>query len=83
MVDGLDVLYRVALGILLSNEDELLRCGSIPAVYVALENLPTRMWQVDKVLQVSILFPSPAASFYMYTQLPPVGIRPENFTFTP
>ncbi|KAG6901710.1 hypothetical protein C0995_008872 [Termitomyces sp. Mi166 len=52
LVDGLDVLFRVALGILRSNEQELLQCESIPAVYVALENLPTRMWEADKVLQV-------------------------------
>ncbi|KAG6867253.1 hypothetical protein C0993_005175 [Termitomyces sp. T159_Od127] len=52
LVDGLDVLFRVALGILRSNEQELLQCESIPAVYVALENLPTRMWEADKVLQL-------------------------------
>ncbi|KAK7043890.1 hypothetical protein VNI00_008056 [Paramarasmius palmivorus] len=52
LVDGLDVLFRVALGILRSNEQELLRCQSIPAVYVALENLPTRMWEADKLLQI-------------------------------
>ncbi|KAF9048890.1 rab-GTPase-TBC domain-containing protein [Panaeolus papilionaceus] len=52
LVDGLDVLFRVALGILRSNEAELLRCESIPAVYVALENLPTRMWEADKLLQI-------------------------------
>ncbi|EGO24973.1 hypothetical protein SERLADRAFT_356366 [Serpula lacrymans var. lacrymans S7.9] len=52
LVDGLDVLFRVALGILRSNEQELLKCESIPAVYVALENLPTRMWQADKLLQL-------------------------------
>ncbi|KAJ6615893.1 hypothetical protein B0H10DRAFT_2039447, partial [Mycena sp. CBHHK59/15] len=51
LVDGLDVLFRVALAILRSNEAELLHCESIPAVYVALENLPTRMWQADKLLQ--------------------------------
>ncbi|KAG6852843.1 hypothetical protein C0991_008662, partial [Blastosporella zonata] len=51
LVDGLDVLFRVALGILRSNEQELLQCESIPAVYVTLENLPTRMWEADKVLQ--------------------------------
>ena len=54
LVDGLDVLFRVALGILRSNEAELLRCESIPAVYVALENLPTRMWEADKLLQVCL-----------------------------
>lgn len=52
LVDGLDVLFRIALGILRSNELELLECESIPAVYVALENLPTRMWEADKLLLV-------------------------------
>ncbi|TFK34555.1 rab-GTPase-TBC domain-containing protein [Crucibulum laeve] len=52
LVDGLDVLFRIALAILRSNEQELLKCGSIPAVYVALENLPTRMWEADKLLQL-------------------------------
>ncbi|PPQ73760.1 hypothetical protein CVT26_011878 [Gymnopilus dilepis] len=52
LVDGLDVLFRVALAILRSNEAELLRCESIPAVYVSLENLPTRMWEADKLLQL-------------------------------
>ncbi|KAF5359891.1 hypothetical protein D9756_002944 [Leucocoprinus leucothites] len=51
LVDGLDVLFRIALGILRRNEQELLSCESIPAVYVALENLPTRMWEADKLLQ--------------------------------
>ncbi|KAJ7732191.1 GTPase activating rab protein [Mycena metata] len=54
LVDGLDVLFRVALAILRANEAELLRCESIPAVYVALENLPTRMWQPDKLLQLEV-----------------------------
>ncbi|KXN83791.1 TBC domain-containing protein C4G8.04 [Leucoagaricus sp. SymC.cos] len=52
LVDGLDVLFRIALGILRRNEQELLSCESIPAVYVALENLPMRMWEADKLLQV-------------------------------
>ncbi|KAH8824632.1 rab-GTPase-TBC domain-containing protein [Flagelloscypha sp. PMI_526] len=51
LVDGLDVLFRVAFAILKNNEAELLRCESIPAVYVAMESLPTRMWEVDKLLQ--------------------------------
>ncbi|KAJ6489064.1 rab-GTPase-TBC domain-containing protein [Mycena sanguinolenta] len=54
LVDRFDVLFRVALAILRSNEAELLRCESIPAVYVALENLPTRMWQADKLLQLEL-----------------------------
>ena len=54
LVDGLDVLFRVALGILRSNEHELLCCESIPSVYVALENLPTRMWEADRLLQVRV-----------------------------
>jgi small G protein signaling modulator 3 len=53
LVDGLDVLFRIAMAILKGNEAELLQCQSIPAVYVALENLPTRMWEADKLLQVS------------------------------
>ncbi|KAL4074944.1 rab-GTPase-TBC domain-containing protein [Scleroderma yunnanense] len=53
LVDGLDVLYRVALAILRINEQELLQCESNSAMYVALENLPTRMWLPDKLLQVS------------------------------
>ncbi|EPQ53941.1 TBC-domain-containing protein [Gloeophyllum trabeum ATCC 11539] len=51
LVDGIDVLFRIALAILRSSEQELLRCESIPAVYVSLESLPTRMWQADKLLQ--------------------------------
>ncbi|KAE9401502.1 TBC-domain-containing protein [Gymnopus androsaceus JB14] len=54
LVDGLDVLFRVALAILRNNEAELLGCQSIPAVYVALENLPTRMWEADKLLQAEV-----------------------------
>jgi hypothetical protein len=53
LLDGLDVLFRIALAVLKNHEAELLRCDSIPAVYVALESLPTRMWQPDKLLQVS------------------------------
>ncbi|KAJ6611172.1 rab-GTPase-TBC domain-containing protein [Mycena sp. CBHHK59/15] len=47
LVDGLDVLFRVALAILRSNEAELLHCESIPAVYVALENLPNADSETD------------------------------------
>lgn len=52
MVDGLDVLFRIALAILRNNEEELLRCESIPSIYVALESLPNRMWRSDKLLKV-------------------------------
>ncbi|KAI5981945.1 rab-GTPase-TBC domain-containing protein [Pisolithus albus] len=52
LVDGLDVLFRVALAILRSSEQELLQCESNSAVYVALENLPMRMWLPDKLLQL-------------------------------
>ncbi|KAG6918433.1 hypothetical protein DXG01_014613 [Tephrocybe rancida] len=65
LVDGLDVLFRVALGILRSNEQELLQCESIPAVYVALENLPTRIWEADKLIQVRYTF------FYTLRKLTP------------
>ncbi|PCH42541.1 TBC-domain-containing protein [Wolfiporia cocos MD-104 SS10] len=51
LIDGLDVLFRIAFSILRMNEQELLQCSSIPAVYVALESLPNRMWETDKLLQ--------------------------------
>ncbi|EKM57867.1 uncharacterized protein PHACADRAFT_116285 [Phanerochaete carnosa HHB-10118-sp] len=54
MVDGLDVLFRVALAVLRRNEQELLRCESIPAVYVALESLPNRMWRPDKLMKTEV-----------------------------
>ena len=54
MVDGLDVLFRVALAILRNSEQELLRCESIPSIYVALESLPNRMWRSDKLLKVRL-----------------------------
>ncbi|OBZ72144.1 TBC domain-containing protein C4G8.04 [Grifola frondosa] len=51
LLDGVDVLFRIALSILRTNAQELLHCTSIPAVYVALESLPSRMWEADKLLQ--------------------------------
>lgn len=51
-MDGLDVLFRLALAILKMSEAELLGCQSISSVYISLESLPTRMWQPDKLLQV-------------------------------
>ena len=67
LMDGLDVLFRIALGILRSNEAELLRCESVPAVYVSLENLPTRMWEADKLLQVGIfVITLKLAQFHLY-----------------
>ncbi|KAI0027290.1 rab-GTPase-TBC domain-containing protein [Vararia minispora EC-137] len=52
IVDGLDVLFRLALAILRAGEQELLHCASVPAAYVTLESLPTRMWEADKLLQM-------------------------------
>ncbi|KAF7308371.1 GTPase activating rab protein [Mycena chlorophos] len=52
LVDGLPVLFRTALAILRIGEAELLAAQSVPAVYVALENLPTRMWEGGRVLQM-------------------------------
>ncbi|KAI0750042.1 rab-GTPase-TBC domain-containing protein [Daedaleopsis nitida] len=54
MVDGVDVLFRIAFAILRTNEQELLRCTSIPAVYVALESLPNRMWEADRLMQAEL-----------------------------
>ena len=53
MVDGVDVLFRIAFAILRNNEQELLQCESISAVYVSLESLPNRMWRSDKLIKVS------------------------------
>ena len=55
IIDGFDVLFRLALSILRIGEPELLACASVPAAYVALESLPTRMWEADRLLQVSIV----------------------------
>jgi hypothetical protein len=52
LVDGADVLFRVALAILTLCEEELLKCQSMPSLYIALKSLPTRMWQADKLIQV-------------------------------
>lgn len=52
LVDGLDIIFRVSLAMLRSNEAELLSCASLPSVYVALESLPSRMWEPDRLLQV-------------------------------
>ena len=84
-MDGLDVLFRIALGILRSNEAELLRCESVPAVYVSLENLPTRMWEADKLLQVGIclsFFNTNSLNifwFYFWFRIILVGSRPSRF----
>lgn len=53
LVDGMDVLFRLAFAILKIGEPELLHCESVPALYVSLESLPTRMWESSKLLQVS------------------------------
>jgi small G protein signaling modulator 3 len=55
LVDGVDVLFRLAFAILRIGEQEILMCESAPAVYVALESLPTRMWESDTLLQVGLL----------------------------
>ena len=67
MVDGLDVLFCVALAVLRRNEQELLRCESIPAVYVALESLPNRMWRSDKLMKVRAA---------LFRSLPYLTLRP-------
>jgi hypothetical protein len=52
IVDGFDVLFRTALAVLKIGEQELLKCDSVPAAYVALESLPTRIWEADRLIQV-------------------------------
>ncbi|KIL56289.1 hypothetical protein M378DRAFT_172816 [Amanita muscaria Koide BX008] len=61
VVNGLDVLFRGAFGILRSNEQELLRY-EFPALYVALENLPTRIWEADRRFLWCCLISLPARS---------------------
>lgn len=54
LVDGIDVLFRLAFAILKIGEIELLHCESVPALYVSLESLPTRMWESGKLLQLEM-----------------------------
>ncbi|KAG9013916.1 hypothetical protein FRB93_000297 [Tulasnella sp. JGI-2019a] len=58
-VDGMDVLFRVALAVLKIHEAELLACESMPTLYLHFESMTARMWQADKLLKVSNVFPSP------------------------
>ncbi|KAG8947172.1 hypothetical protein FRC00_009249 [Tulasnella sp. 408] len=51
-VDGMDVLFRVALAILKVNEAELLQCDSMPSLYLHFESMTARMWQADKLLKL-------------------------------
>ncbi|KAG8904656.1 hypothetical protein FRB99_001376 [Tulasnella sp. 403] len=51
-VDGMDVLFRVALAILKINEAELLQCDSMPSLYLHFESMTARMWQADKLLRL-------------------------------
>ena len=48
----MDVLFRISLAILRMNEADLLMCTSISGIYMALESIPTRMWDADKLLKV-------------------------------
>lgn len=54
-VDGMDVLFRVALAILKINEAELLQCDSMPSLYLHFESMTARMWQADRLLKVSAM----------------------------
>ena len=84
LMDGLDVLLQIALGILRSNEAQLLRCESVLAVYVSLKNLPTRMWEADKLLQVRPIllsfFNSCTVYNCIYDIIILVGSRSSKFT---
>ncbi|KAG8885655.1 hypothetical protein FRB97_000098 [Tulasnella sp. 331] len=51
-VDGMDVLFRVALAVLKIHETELLGCDSMPSLYLYFEGMTARMWQADKLLKV-------------------------------
>lgn len=58
------MIFRVALSILRLNESELLQADSMPALYVALESLPMRMWEVEKLLRVRVYFSSIVCVFF-------------------
>ncbi|KAF8340494.1 rab-GTPase-TBC domain-containing protein [Cantharellus anzutake] len=51
-VEGMDVLFRVAIAIIRINETQLLACDSISSLYIQLESITTRMWHPDKLLKV-------------------------------
>ncbi|KAG8927397.1 hypothetical protein FRC02_008235 [Tulasnella sp. 418] len=51
-VEGMDVLFRIALGVLKLNEAELLKCESTADLYVLFEGMTARMWQADKLIKV-------------------------------
>ncbi|KAF8313582.1 TBC-domain-containing protein [Clavulina sp. PMI_390] len=51
-LEGMDVLFRVALAMLKMNEAELLACDSVSTLYIHLESMTTRMWHPDKLLKV-------------------------------
>ncbi|KAH7106643.1 TBC-domain-containing protein [Auriculariales sp. MPI-PUGE-AT-0066] len=52
MVDGQNVLMRVAVAILRQAEEKLLQCNSISALYTCLESTPSRMWESTKLLKL-------------------------------
>jgi small G protein signaling modulator 3 len=51
-VEGMDVLFRVAVAICMINETDLLKLDSISSLYVFLESMTSRMWQADKLIKV-------------------------------
>ena len=55
-VEGMDVLFRVALAMLRMNEADLLQCDSVSSLYIHLESMTTRMWHPDKLLKVSVVW---------------------------
>ncbi|KAG8914153.1 hypothetical protein FRC01_004198, partial [Tulasnella sp. 417] len=63
-VDGMDVLFRVALAILKINEAELLQCDSMPSLYLHFESMTARMWQADKLLKVNFVHTTDIHSWY-------------------
>jgi small G protein signaling modulator 3 len=51
--NGMDVLFRIALAILKTGEDDLLRCTTMSSLYSVLESAPTKMWDAEQLLKVS------------------------------
>ncbi|KZW03637.1 TBC-domain-containing protein [Exidia glandulosa HHB12029] len=54
IVDGPDVLMRVAVAIFRIAEDKLLLCKSDGSLYACLNRTPSRMWDAEKLLKLEL-----------------------------
>lgn len=54
-VFGSVVLFRVAVAIIQMNSTEILACDSAASLYASMRMMTTHLYQVDKLLKVSLL----------------------------